>query len=419
MGHITTVAAGRSAEEVFKAESSVLSLEKGVLIDVLHLHYVVDPLTFEIGMTVNPVVAKLAIPSPKIPQYTDRIIVGLNRGLERLLGDEESITLKHPSLFFQKWVAYMSVPSLIGEEVATNTDVISSFANFTGDVTNNIPAFMIIPKIFHRFLLPFMQSKNHHRQVMRDHVVPVIRRRRAKMAEAAAQGKPHGLELNFLQGLIEYVKPDGSQYSDEDIANAILLVAFASVHTTSMNMSFALYWLLARPDLLVELKKEMNDVLGDGPVTSEGLEKMKFLDCFLRESLRRGVDKLAGSKKVLQDFTFSNGYQVPKGRTVQTASLQLNLGLDISKEALDQMDPSLSKDRRTTTPARDFVTFGMGKHLCPGRFFAVHEIKLSLITLLRRYDISTLSGQSPKPVHYFGGAMAMNCEDPLLLEKRK
>jgi cytochrome P450 len=36
----------------------------------------------------------------------------------------------------------------------------------------------------------------------------------------------------------------------------------------------------------------------------------------------------------------------------------------------------------------DSLTFGMGPHACPGRFFASNEIKVVVTELLKRYDIA-------------------------------
>ncbi|KAG2227966.1 hypothetical protein INT45_011990 [Circinella minor] len=420
-GSITTIAAGRSAEEALKAPADELSLEEGILKDVLFMHYVIDPTTFEIGFEANPPVAKEVISPQKILTLTDRIIRGLNRGLDILTEDQDTYLTKNPNLFLQRWVAYMSVGSLVGQEVETNPIVIKSFADFTSDVTNNVGIFLSTPKSLHKFIIPFLQQVEWHRQVMRDHVLPVVRQRREKMRQAEAAGVPHGLDSNFLQGLVEYKKPDGSSYTDEEVAQSVLLIAFASVHTTSMNLSFSLYWLLARPDLREELEKEMQEVLGDGPITNEGLAQMKFLDQFIREVLRQGVDKMANAKAVMKDvYTFANGYQVPKGRRVQSTNRQLNFnGLNANRSTVEEMDPRMSGNKTSTAPGRDFVTFGLGKHLCPGRFFAVHEIKMSLITLLRRFDVATASGKLPTPNRYLGGMIAQTSDDPLVFTKKK
>lgn len=38
------------------------------------------------------------------------------------------------------------------------------------------------------------------------------------------------------------------------------------------------------------------------------------------------------------------------------------------------------------------LTFGYGKHACPGRFFAANEIKMILATILLHYDIKLPDG---------------------------
>ncbi|KAI8391452.1 cytochrome P450 [Radiomyces spectabilis] len=417
LGKTITVAGGRSGEEVLKAEPDYLSIKEGILTDVLYLHYAFDEMTFKIAFTVNPPVARSVIPNSKMGGFTANILKGMDQGLEDLL-PQEVTTVKDVAFFLQRFVAYMSVPSLVGPEVATNPEVLASFADFTGDITSNIGIFMATPKWLHKFITPYLQSFSHHRRVMVEHVIPVIKARRQKMAEAAAKGEPHNLTPTFLQGLIEHVKPDGTTIPEFELSQSVLMIAFASVHTTSMNLSFSLYWLLARPDLRKRMMDEIETVLGDDPITMEGLEKMPFLESFVREVLRQGVDKLANGKKALKTFTFSNGFQIPKGRLVESTNRQLNFGSNSNRSTIDSMNPDMSTGRAATTPNRDFVSFGLGKHLCPGRFFAVHEIKLSLITLLRNYDITTANGKRPEPINYLGGIVAMNCTDPLVFTKR-
>ncbi|KAI8068359.1 cytochrome P450 [Gongronella butleri] len=414
-GGPVTIASGRAGEEVLKADPEYLSLEEGILKDVLHLHYAIGKTTFEIGFHANPVVARQAIPKNKMGNFTKDILIGLDQGLNNLLSDDKEVIINNPSQFLQRFVAHMSVPTLVGGEVGTNKYVIESFAAFTGDITGNIATLMLIPKFLHGWVLPYLQSFHRHRVIMAEHMVPVVRARRAQV-EAGKEFDPS--QQTFLQGLIEYEKPDGTKYTDEELAEAVLLIAFASVHTTSMNLSFCLYWLIARPDLKDKMVAEIQQVLGDEPITSDKLDEMTFLDNFVREVLRQGVDKLANGKKVLKTFTFNNGFQVPKGRLIESTNRQMNLGLNVNRAAIDKMDPSASVNRAATTPSRDFVSFGLGKHLCPGRFFAVHEIKLSLITILQRYDIDTASGKKPHPIKYFAGVIALNCEEPLKFTKK-
>lgn len=324
----------------------------------------------DIGMKVNPIIVKSTLPNQKMPLYIPGIQSGLQNAVDELLVKDGPTIINKPSPFFQNFVAYMSVPSLIGDEVATNPEIIKSFAEFTGDIVKNMGFFLALPKFMHKLVLPYVQSAKKHTKVMENNIVPVIQQRREKMKLAREAGVEHGLESNFLQGLIEYagLNEDTQLYSDIEMSHAILLVAFASVHTTSMNLSFSVYWLLARPDLMQKLVEEIDRVVpGNAPVTHANLAEMKFLNNFMREVLRQGSDRIANGKKALRDYTFANGYQVPKGETVECAIRGLNFGDNITRTTVEEMDPNMSHDKISTTPARDFASFGMGKHLCPGK----------------------------------------------------
>jgi cytochrome P450 len=332
----------------------------------------------EIGFKVNPAVAKVAISNQQMARYVPGIQQGIEIASEKLLNINEPTIITKPTKFLQNFIAYMTVPTLVGEELGTNPEVIKSFAEFTADVTGNVGIFLAVPTSLHYLILPYLQSVHKHHQVMEKHVIPVIRQRREKMKIAQEAGKEHGLEYNFLQGLMEWVITDEqgnkSSYTDEQVSHAVLLVAFASVHTTTMNLSSSLYWLIARPDLKQKMVEEIERILpGDSPVTYEALSQMKFMNNFLRESLRQGVDKLANRKKAMHDYTFYNGYQVPKDRVVESNLRQLNFGSNQTRSSIEDMDPEMSQNKPCTTPARDFFSFGVGKHTCPGKIIIYYE----------------------------------------------
>jgi cytochrome P450 len=48
----------------------------------------------------------------------------------------------------------------------------------------------------------------------------------------------------------------------------------------------------------------------------------------------------------------------------------------------------------------EHAQFGMGKHLCPGRFFAGSELKLCLAQIILNYDIRLKDGCLGKPMQF-------------------
>ena len=61
------------------------------------------------------------------------------------------------------------------------------------------------------------------------------------------------------------------------------------------------------------------------------------------------------------------------------------------------------------------ISFGLGAHACPGRYFAVNEIKYVLAELLVRFDISTPSGKRA-PDNYAMGMVKFPPKEPIILE---
>jgi hypothetical protein len=204
-----------------------------------------------------------------------------------------------------------------------------------------------------------------------------------------------------------------------------------------MNSGFALFWLLSRPDVMEALVEEIDTVIArhDGKITDECVKEMVFLDRFMRQVLRLGVDKLATGKKSMEEYTFKNG------RMVQSLSRRLMYDAYSVESPTSDMDPFTATKRESTQSGRDNIAFGLGKHLCrkyldktplelprfltclfclilAGRFFAVHEIKIVLITLLSKYKISLKENKPVEPVVYAMGIFAVTNDSPIVLTPR-
>ena len=64
---------------------------------------------------------------------------------------------------------------------------------------------------------------------------------------------------------------------------------FEGHDTTATNMSFALYLLATHPEVQQRCQAELDTIFGedrDRPVTSQDINKMKYLDLCLKEALR-------------------------------------------------------------------------------------------------------------------------------------
>ncbi|CAB4412036.1 unnamed protein product [Rhizophagus irregularis] len=142
---------------------------------------------------------------------------------------------------------------------------------------------------------------------------------------------------------------------------------------------------------------------------------MKNLDSFIRESLRFTGDVAALPHWVLKDHTFSNGLQVPKGHVVDIYSYDT-----YHDESLQGPNPTSFEPHRHNVPAskvgRNFLTFGGGKHMCPGRFLAINEIKFFMHNAILNYNIRTESGKIEDKFRL--GPVALPSNNGIIFEKR-
>ncbi|KAI8877267.1 cytochrome P450 [Backusella circina FSU 941] len=410
-GEKVTVTGGKAGEETLKAPREDISIHQGVIVDVLHLDYILSHDTLKLGEDILPIIAKGLLPNSKMPGYLPSVKGGFKRAQKDMFNSNGPTYVSHPSTFLQNFVSYMSVPTLVGEEFKDNLDIIKSFAESTGDCVKNVPFYILFPRFMHPLFATFNSPGKKHTKIMEKYVEPVVHQYR--------EDPNFGNKDTFIAAYSRYRNEDGEYLPSQQVAHSIILVAFASVHTTSRNVSATLYWLLARPELLKKLMDEIELVFpNNAPITHEALEKMTFLNDLLKEVLRQAVSNIGSRKMAIKDYTYYNGLQVPKGRPLYVTSRQMNFGLNMNRLGTDAMDPSKSMQKAITAPSRDYVSFGMGKHICPGRFFATQEIKFALIELLRNYEVKVQSGKRPIPYHDLMGMNPRNCEDPLVFTPR-
>jgi hypothetical protein len=107
--------------------------------------------------------------------------------------------------------------------------------------------------------------------------------------EAVAKGSNSG-NFNMIHWILNHV-PDISSADAVMLGKSQMLIAFAAIHTTSMALSHAIFDLAAYPECIPELRAEVEAVIreegyADGNLRKMGIQKLKKLDSFIKESQR-------------------------------------------------------------------------------------------------------------------------------------
>ncbi|KAI5810727.1 cytochrome P450 [Pyronema omphalodes] len=308
----------------------------------------------------------------------------------------------HPILL--QIVAVVSGVVFIGNPENRNPDWLDCAINYTVDVFSGVQK--LRQKMLPKFLLPItarlspeLSRTKQHRMKARRLIGPLVE---ARLAGTVPPGD------DMMQWLIDS-SPEEERKIDI-FAQMLLQLSMASIHTTSMTVTKALYDLASRPEYIKPLRDEIESVLKEGGgFTQNGVRRLDLLDSFLKESQRLSpLGNMTMSRKVVgsKGFTFSNGVHIPYGATiigVTSGAASLDPEIFENPEEFDayrflrlrEEDPNKHVFTSTST-----YHWGLGRHACPGRFFAAAEIKMILAEIIFRYDIRIKDNKRPADLHW-------------------
>ncbi len=187
------------------------------------------------------------------------------------------------------------------------------------------------------------------------------------------------------------------------------------------------YNLAAYPAIIPELRAEVKQVLSehDNQMSTAALQSMKKLDSFLKETMRFHPPGAASfRRKVLRPFTLSNGQRIPAGVIIEVPAQAIARDpavfpepdkfdalrfYKLRQEARDNGEVEASAQNQFVSVSPSSLTFGYGRHACPGRFLAANEIKMVIANALLLYDIRNVEGVEERyPNMEFGGTVSFS-----------
>ncbi|KAH9942847.1 cytochrome P450 [Amylocystis lapponica] len=321
-------------------------------------------------------------------------------------------------------IARASSRIFVGVPKCRDRDYLAIAIGFTSDIARS----RAILNLFPAFLLPITGRlfSFPRRSVRRGavHFRPIIEERLNKLAQYgdAWAEKPN----DMLMWLID----DGRAHSDsvEAIMRKIMLVNFAAIHTSSNSVTHALFHLAANPEYIQPLREEVEAAVKSDGWTKDALAKMSRLDSFLRESQRvNGINCISVMRKAMQDVTLSNGVHIPAGTFIAADAVDTHRnGAKYANPR--EFDPfRFSEMREGTEGTRfqyvntsvDYIAFGVGKHACPGRFFASSELKTMLAHIVVNYDVKFAQGRERPSNVYLGPTITPDKGAAVMFRRRQ
>lgn len=238
---------------------------------------------------------------------------------------------------------------------------------------------------------------------------------------AKASGNTDAQEKTLLMWMIDNAEPH--QESLHALVSTQLALTVAGVYSSSQVTSHLLVLLASNPQYITELREEIAESYDDMGNIDPG--KLPKMEACLSETLRLNPPLLSESSItpfpfirlffILIDFhvtdapqrlamrsvTLRDGTTIPKGALVAFPCLPASMDTSIYPDPqhfLPFRKSNLSLAATTTTKSK--LAFGWGVQACPGRFFAVKEIKVLAARLLMAYDME-ITPESAKLRRYY------------------
>ncbi|EUC34853.1 hypothetical protein COCCADRAFT_35553 [Bipolaris zeicola 26-R-13] len=329
---------------------------------------------------------------------------------------------------FSKIVPRLSSFLTVGPPLCHNPEFNKAAQALTMDITLMQIMVVLTPKAIQPLAGALLSLRNryHFRQASR-FALPIIKQRIADIQKKDA-GHPDYTSWTEPQDFFTWsYRTAQSENRPEEmqphrLALRTMGVLFAS-QTTVLTMYDSIINILhAGQQTIRALREESHRILHEegGHYTPQGLSRMHRLDSAIREAQRKSpIGLTLSTRKIVahNGVTAPNGTHFPYGTLLSCPWMPIagdetiydNPGeydafrysrpmeeyAKLSEEERKDVDVLSIKQKALVTTSFEHLQFGHGRHACPGRFLAAHELKIIISYLLLHYDFKPLA-EGPK-----------------------
>ncbi|KAJ7291563.1 cytochrome P450 [Mycena rebaudengoi] len=228
----------------------------------------------------------------------------------------------------------------------------------------------------------------------------------------------------LLPRLLSYIYPNGEKMPEKDVISECMGHLVAGTDTTSISMSYFLWELTRRRDIMRKLQAEIDAAMPDPAAIPEikVLNGMEYLNAFIKEGLRLYGAAPSLLERVVPVSISKNGagpegfdlmgYALPPGTIVSTQAWSMHRDASVfpSPETFlpERWLPSYAaaasskeedverEEARLARMNSHMMPFGTGSRICGGQNLAHLSMRMGLVSILRNFNVEAAEGTDEK-----------------------
>jgi cytochrome P450 len=182
----------------------------------------------------------------------------------------------------------------------------------------------------------------------------------------------------------------GEGLTDRELRDEVVTLVLAGHETTALLLTWGFTLLGQHPEVVLRMRGEVEQILGDRDPTPEDLPKLTYLGYVIDEILRLRPPTWATGRDVVADDVVC-GHRVYAGETVMPMMFLTHRHPGFWEEP-SRFDPERFRPERARGRHHAaYLPFSTGPRMCIGNHFTLIEAKIILAMLLQRAEVELVS----------------------------
>lgn len=313
--------------------------------------------------------------APKIMEEARRMIKRLEKKTDKKINLSEELI---------KFIAFTSAKCFIGYELTE--EFFEIFIKFTNLLNRMVVLTYFCPK--------FVLNKTLN-QLLKNY-----RHKLTKMLEPEIEKYRKDLKKNdslVIRKSVDYITEKGDKLTNSEVGDVLVTLLYVGSENTALGLNACIVDLTSNPKYWDKVKEECFKFLECGDI--KGLLSCQILDSCVMESARMNTHIFPLTRKPLKKKTLGDYYVGNVDCVVLCEPMMMVHEASLFKNSLSY-DPD-RYERGEKKNMYNVMTWGAGKHLCPGKMFALYEIKIAIAFLTTTFKKILLEECALGELNYF------------------